>query len=263
MKDESFYQSMMHGEVPSNQKGKLKKKEGNGNSEDVIDKEIDAYVDAMEIEEEDQSHPALQSQQMKRAAIKQEIREAIKLSGLNEQIILAITILNSEGIKYLSGEANQVLQEDLVEAATRLAHVGVEEAANINLQTLAHISDESIQSIVRLALAKFTEGRYNDCLALFSLLTLLNPAYWEYWFRLGIVAQKCENDELASRAFAATLELNPNNIGARIFAAQCFIKRKMIDEAKAEIDAAKKLSEEEGVDQMWRDLLPTIEGMIE
>jgi tetratricopeptide (TPR) repeat protein len=155
-----------------------------------------------------------------------------------------------------------VLQADLAEAATSLANVRVEEAANTNLQTLAHISDESIQSIVRIALAKFSEERHNDCLALFSLLTLLIPANSEYWFRFGIMAQKCENYELASHAYAATLELDPNNIGARLFAAQCFIKRKIIDEAKAEIAAAKKLSEKDGVDQMWRDLLPTIEEML-
>jgi hypothetical protein len=75
----------MHGKISSNQVGKLEKKEESGKSDDGIDKDIDAYVDAMELE--DQSHLTLQNQQMKRAAIKEEIKEAIKLSELNQHTI--------------------------------------------------------------------------------------------------------------------------------------------------------------------------------
>jgi tetratricopeptide (TPR) repeat protein len=225
-----------------------------------LEKEIDNYVDSLNLEE-DPIHPSLQNAKARKESMKLEIKEAVKLPELSKNLNSALNLLFSEGSVYLTKEAYEQLIEDLSNASIML-NVKLEESGNDTLQHLANISDESMKSIVEVSIAKFTEERYQDCFSLFSLLTVLNPAYSEYWFRFGLAAQKCENYELASRAYAAALELDPQLVGARLFAAECFVRLGKISEARAEIETAKQFVAQNNVDPMWIDLIQAIEDII-
>lgn len=226
-----------------------------------LDKEIDKYIDSLELEE-DPEHKSLKSPEARKESMRIELKEAVKLPELSKDLETAINILFSEGGVYLSKEAYQTLIDDFSNASSIMIHTKLEDSGTDTLQHLAKISDESMKSIVEIAIAKFTEERYNDCFTLFSLLTILNPAYAEYWFRFGLAAQKCEKYELASRAYAAALELDPQLIGARLFGAECLIRRGLFSEAKQEIEIAKQFVAQNKVDQLWIDLIPTIEEII-
>lgn len=227
--------------------------------EEELNKEIDAYVDSLELEE---TPNALQSSKIKREKIRHEIKEGVKLPELSQLLESAMGIVISEGELYLSQKENEKLLTDFANASKHFATMHLADSDNKNLQELIHITDDSMVSIVKMALAKFSEERFADCMALFSLLSILNPAYSEYWYRLGIASQKCGNYDLAARAYHAAAELDPNLIGARLFAAESYVQLKRSHEAKSEIAAAKKIAAEHKVDQMWVDLIPAIEKTI-
>jgi tetratricopeptide (TPR) repeat protein len=257
MTDPHHLRAMMQGDLHKHHSKKQKSPKSALDKE--LDKEIDAYVDSMPIEED--PNP-LQSSKMKRESIRHDIKEAVQLPELSKLLESAVGLIFLEGAKYLTSEQNHQLIADFTNASTIFSNLHLSDTTDKNLQELTQISDDSMKSMVTIAIAKFTEERFEDSLALFSLLSILNPAYSEYWFRMGIAAQKCQNYELASRAYEAATQLDPKLIGARLFASECFTERQMPDQARAEIAAAKKIAEENPVDQMWLDLLQSLESTL-
>lgn len=79
---------------------------------------------------------------------------------------------------------------------------------------------------------------------------------------MGIAAQKFGNLTLATTTYAAAAELDPQHIGARLFATECYIQRKLISEAKTEFEAAKEVAHNFQVEKMWLDLLPEFEDRL-
>lgn len=182
-----------------------------------------------------------------------------KINDLALQIKTALKVVFSEGSRYLSEKENDKLISELSKVKKNLDKIGIKDITETMLQPLAKISDESIYSIYQIAQAKFLEEENVECLALFSFLCHLNPDNAENWFRLGVAAQQNENFEMASRAYAAALMIDPKHVGAKIFSAECFAERNLYPEAKKELAAAKKLIKDVKTDQMWVDLLPVVE----
>ena len=257
--DHHHLEAMMRGEF--NSKKKTPPTEAKTKVDLELENEIDAYVDGLELPI-DPNGRSLDTPQAKKEKMKLELKEAVKLPELSQNLDTAMEILISEGANYLSPEANQQLLADFSNAATLLADMTLADTANVSLQELSKFGDESMTSITTVAIAKYAEGKYLDCQAIFALLAILNPGYDEYWLRLGLAAQKNINFDLASRAYLAASGLNPDLIEARLFAAECFLACKEFDKAKHEISEAKKIADSIKVDQQWLDLLPIIENEI-
>jgi tetratricopeptide (TPR) repeat protein len=256
-----YLDALMHGEHPHKKKSSKEEQAPKSKIEIEQDKEIDSFVNAFEFEEDPERKSALDPK-LKREKLKISIKEAMKMPELSHQMDTAIGLLFSEGSRYLSPEVHQKLVSDLTIASDELEDIGLEEAANSNLQTLSKMSEESVKGIQEIALAKFKEERYADSVSLFSLLSILNPGYSEYWFRLGIAAQKDGEFDLASRAYSATQSLDPDNIGAKLFAAECFIQRGLLHDAQAELAAAEAINKESKADKMWVDMISAIHEML-
>ncbi len=243
--DPLYMRQILHGEISLKKKNsQLQKDTPKSQYELEIDKEIDDYVDHMELDL-DPKKLALKSEKMQKAALKQELKEAIKLPEMSQQMKLAKKILKSEAKNYLSEESLQILNSDLATASERLAEIKIDEGGDSNIQNLIKMSDTSVDSIAQIAQEKYKEERLEECLSLFYLLTILNPENDEFWFRLGIIAQQCEKYELALRAYAVTFDLDPENLAAKLFSAECYIGLNRTDEALQEIEAVKKLAESE------------------
>lgn len=259
--DHLYLSALMHGEIQFKKNGKAPAKVEEQKIPILrdIDKQIDAYVDAMVFEEEDPRRIGLLSPKARKDKLKLEMKEAAKLPNLAKQIEMAIELLLSEGANNLSKEKFQQVESDFSNLSTHLSRVQLESVDEQNLQSLANISDDTMQSIAEMAIAKYAEERYTDCLALFSLLSILYPSSPEYWFRLGIAAQKCEDYTLACLAYAAATELDGNFIGARLLAVECYLRRNLLNEAKEELLAAKEIAARSEVDPMWLELLSTME----
>ena len=257
--DHHHLEAMMRGE--SSDKKKTPPAATKSKVDIELEKEIEAYVDGLELPIDPQGR-SLETPQAKKEKMKLELKEAAKLPELSQNLDTAMEILIAEGANYLSTEANQALLSDFSNAATLLADMTLADTTDLSLQELSKFGDESMTSITTVAIAKYAEGKYADSQALFALLAILNPGYDEYWLRLGLAAQKNANFDLASRAYAAAVELNPDLIEARLFAAECLFAGKEFDKAKHEIAEAKKIAERTKVDQQWLDLLPIIEDEI-
>lgn len=255
--DPQHLYAIMHGQYPGTKKPSKKEKIPKTKLDNELDKEIDAYVDGLEFD-----HNPLTDSKLKRERMKLEIKEAMELSELSVQIAMAIKLLFTEGSRYLSENANKKLISDLSHGIENLEDITIAEAGSTQLQALSKISDDSMEAISKIAIAKCTEERYADCLALYSLLCILNPGDAEYWLRLGVVAQTSGNIDLASRAYAATLALDPNNVGARLFAAECFAQCNLVDKANAELATVKNMGKTIALDKMWLDLIPVVEDLI-
>lgn len=242
-------------QVQMNRSGSVKKK---SLIEKEIERQIDQYISSQEIG----STNALLSGQHQLQKMRFEIEESLKLPKLNHQIETAVGILYSLRESYITKEAYEKLLSDLDVAASLLADLDSTKISETDLQTYTKISDESMQVIATIAITKFAQGAYFDCLALFSLLTILSPGVAEYWLRLGIAAFQCEDYDQASRAYSAAEELDPDLISAKLFAAECDVKLGEIDHAKAELDGAKTIAKSAPQDQQWLDFLSEIEDLV-
>lgn len=269
--DHLYMEAMMRGEFARKKNMVLKNKEERGKEERspeersqfeiVLDKEIDNYVDAMEIEE-DPSHQDLLSPTLRREKIKTELKTAIRMEDLSQLIESAVKLLLAEGANDLSQETYKLLISDFSDAYTRISKINLEQASDLNISALAHLSNESLEAIAVIAIDKFSKELYYDSLSLFSLLAIINPGHAEYWFRMAIAAQKFGNLELATRAYATTIELDSKHIGARLFAAECYAMRNLKDEANAEFAEAKKIAANNKTEKIWLDVLSAVQSFI-
>jgi tetratricopeptide (TPR) repeat protein len=257
--DPSYLNALMHGEISFKKKPSVEEKESK--LEDEMSKEIDGFVESYPFEE-DPVRPSLLSEKAKRDRMKMELRDKKMHMKSSQAISTAMDLLFSESPHYLSREASEQLLLELSESNDYLADIGIKNVADSNLQELANISDSSMIAIANIASAKFEEGSNEDSLALYSLLCIFNPEIPEFWFRMGILAKKSDKIELALKAFAAVLKLDRNNIGARLFAAECFLLQKLPEEAKVELAAAKEITKTLEVDQMWLDFILAIEDLM-
>lgn len=259
--DHLYLQAMMHGEFARKKNEPGKSKEEKSQFEISLEKQIDNYVDSLELEE-DSEHKNLLPPKLRREKIKTELKAAAKMPELSQFLESAIRLLLSEGANYLSEETYKLLISDLTDVYTRLSSMNLDKPEDVDISVLIYMSDHSLDAIATIATDKFANELYGDCLSLFSLLSVINPGYAEYWFRLGIAAQKSGNLDLAIRGYAAAAQLDPKHIGARLFAAECYAQRKFFEEAKTEYEAAKEITHHNAVEKMWLDLLPMTEDLI-
>lgn len=260
--DDLYLEAMMHGDFGRKKDGPLKSKEEKNRFEIALEKQIDNYVDAMELDD-DPSHKELLPPKLRREKIKTELKAAAKMVELSQLLESAVKLLLSEGASYLSEESYKLLISDFSDAYTRISNMNLDQPSDVDVSALIQMSDQSLDAIATIATDKFSNELYLDCLSLFSLLSVINPGYAEYWFRLGMAAQKSGNLDLATRGYAAAAQIDPKHIGARLFAAECYAQRKLFAEAKTEYEAAKEIARNNEVEKMWLDLLPMTESLIQ
>ncbi|MBS0655406.1 MAG: hypothetical protein JSR46_06505 [Verrucomicrobia bacterium] len=259
--DHSSMEAMMRGAFAPKKKRSDKTKEAKNRFEIALERQIDSYVDAMELED-DPSHKELLPQALRREKIKAELKAAAKMEELSQLLESAVELLLSEGASYLSEEAYERLCSDFSDAFNRIASISLDRPEDLDVPALIQMSSQSLDAIATIATDKYAKERYFDCLSLFSLLSIINPTYAEYWFRMAMAAQKSGNLDLALRGYAAAAQIDPTHIGARLFAAECYAGRTLFAEAQAEYEAAKEIARTHQVDAMWLELLPLTEHLI-
>ncbi|MBA3237070.1 MAG: tetratricopeptide repeat protein [Parachlamydiaceae bacterium] len=254
--DPQYLQAMMHGEIFQ------KKNEVTDPLGLAIDKQIDSEVDAMELEE-DPTHKNMLSPKLRRKKIKMELKDAVRMDELSQLLESAVKLLMSEGPSYLSEKAYRLLVSEFSTIQHKIKNINLEQLNNVNMSSVVEISDESLNAIADVAAEKYSKELYLDCLSLYTLLSVLNSEQSEYWFRLAIAAQKFGNLDLATRAYTTAATLDPKHIGARLFAAECYIQRNLLTEAKAEFNAAEEIVRNNEIEKKWLDLLPLIKSLIQ
>lgn len=257
--DPLYLQALMNGQVP------FKNHETNNRSKSEVESklnlEIEACVDAME-NDEDPNVMRLLTPEMKKAKRKLEIKEALTFPELSKQIDLAITLIITEGENHLDNKEKQSLLESLVRGLENASKVDSKIVADVNIQEIMKIENDSLQSIVKIANALYLNGQYMDCYALYFLLTFLKPEISEFWFRCGIAAQSAKNYVLAYQAYAAASEIDPNHLATRLLNAECHIRCNNFDRALAEFEASKLISEFGELDPELIELQASIKAIL-
>lgn len=223
------------------------------------EKEIESYIESLHLEDQYAQNP-LVSPQMKKAQIREELKSAIQLPLLQEQIHAACTLLAHEGPHYMDNEIYMKLLNEFISIDETIDNLDLNADLTDDLQKTFNISDPVMEVILQMAKAKFQEEEYRNSLALFSLLTTLKPSSGDYWFRLGIAAQKSGDIALALRAYETAIELNPDLIGARLFSIECYLHNKDKEAAAKMLQEVKEVTANVELDEMWGDFLKKIEN---
>ena len=122
-----------------------------------------------------------------------------------------------------------------------------------------------MDTLSTVALAKYDETAYAESLSIYNLLSTLAPDNFDHWFRVGITAQKCENYDLALKAYGITTYFVPERLESRIFSSECYLAQGHMADAEAEYEEARIIMdalpmEERNKDQI--ELLTHLEMLI-
>lgn len=226
-----YLEAMLKGEGP--------KKPEKGRFEIALDKSIKEYLDTLSFGEEEPGQ--LISPQAKRKKYEEELKEALTHSDLNAYLLTALQVIKGEGRQYWDSQAYSAIIEEFANAEKILASLNLEEPPEEDLGKILHLSNETIHHIFDLAVAKYNEERYPDSVALFVLLTVLQPKGFDLWYRTGIAAQSSENYTLAINSYATAASFNPDLIEAHLFSVECYLKQGMTAEAKVAYEKAENL----------------------
>ena len=207
-----------------------------------MEKAINNYVDSLTFEENSDHHQLLDPS-FKKVRIREEMMNSTQGFERDIHIHDAFKFLISDGFKYLKEEVFKALLNEFGALNEFLEQIDLNNEIPENLQKFFNLSNQVVQGIVNTALIKYKEGDYKITLSLFVMLSALNPGNDDFWFRQAIAAQICGNSDLALKAYAKALEINPELIGPRLFSIECKLEKGLIEDAKTDLEEVKKFSE--------------------
>lgn len=222
-----------------------------------IEKEIESKL--INLIDEDPSINKFNSPEIRKAKLKAQLLEEAKLSELSQFIESAFNILTTQSNKYLKQDQVEILMNDLILGDKALDELDVKLVPTANFQTLLHFSDTTVESMLKIAYAKFQELQLFDSLTLFVLLAILAPGNSNYWLCAGILAQQSENYDLANRLYHAAITTDPKLASAWFFSMDCYLNRDMQLEAKNAYDELKKISESSPLEESLQEMLTDYE----
>lgn len=184
------------------------------------------------------------------------------MSEFKNHVQTAMNIFRTEGINYLEKDENEAFIKDLDSFDLKLKNLDAETLKNESFEKIVYLSPESRASILKIGIGKFSENLLNDSLSIFAFLSSLEADNPDYWYRLGLVAQKCDLNELALKSFIVTSELAPGFAGSHIYAAQCYLTLDQPDNAKNEVDSVKAILKESPGEESWNQTVVDIENLL-
>jgi tetratricopeptide (TPR) repeat protein len=256
-----YLQALMHGEILKKSiSPKIAEKKNRFELE--TEKAIQEHIATLSFDEQDPNNNRFTTPEMKRARIKAELREQAKVSELSHFIGEAFKIITSEGKNFLGKEKYDLMNQDFAFGQEALEEIDLNIIPTENFQSLLHFSESTINSIFEVAVAKFNESQYPDSLALFIFLTTLNPENADFWHRAGILAQKCENYELAARLYSAAEAIDPSLLAPWVFSIDCYLKQDKRPEALSAYDEAMKIGEASEIQDEWKEMLSCYKAIL-
>lgn len=220
----------------------------------AAENEIEKYLKTVNFDENPQNLQ-LVTPAMKRAKLKEELKDKAHLNELRSYFATALQTIQNESKQILSSEENERLLTDLNSIVEKLNQIQLETSPDDQIDTLLSISDLSCNALIKLGATKYAENNLSSSLAIFVLLASFYPYDAEYWFRIGMIAQEMENFDLAFRAYENASNCDPDFIGPSLFAAQCHLTQKNIDKAREKYLEAKQIAERIEIPEEWKDVL--------
>lgn len=227
----------------------------------ALEESIKEYVD-MKMKEEDPMNNQLLPRAVRREKLFEEVRKTLDFSELEKNVTTALKIFKDEGQRYLSETEYAALLQEIKQMGFRLKSLDVKNLDEERLKSVYDFSPECLNSILKIGVAKFNEGLLPECQSVLTFLTTIKADEPEYEYRLGLVAQKSGQYDIAVRAYEAATNLDPQLIEAHIFAAQCYLNIQQRDNAIKELDKAKNILKSTKVEQDWQEQISNIEILL-
>jgi len=227
----------------------------------AIEKQINQYIDSLNLEAAYATNRLLPPA-AHRAKIMAEMKEAFSLSELDAYFTPSFDLLLSTGRDYLDPDANHEMQKTLSQIPEVIEKIDLDQEYTDSFQKLLGVSDGVMKSIVQIAQAQFEEEKFENCLSLFVVLSILAPENFDYWFRLGIAAQKAQKNDLALRAYRQAIDLNPKLVLALLFSVECYLSMDLSEQAKATLAEANRIAETTEIEGAWRPLLQEMNALL-
>lgn len=112
---------------------------------------------------------------------------------------------------------------------------------------LPSLSDESKETLYSSGFELYRNGKYEDAIAFFKMLTLVDPTVRRNWMGLGACQQMLKDYDSAIACYGAAAVLNSDDPYVHWYAADCFFhkgdKEKAIEALSSSIITAKKSKE--------------------
>lgn len=256
-----FLQEMM--------KIKVKKEEPKKTKYDLsLEQQLKEYVEKIEVEKSPHLERELTTVAQRRKRLEEEIKRELAemYSWLEPHIKIAMQIIKSGEKLALDSKENQLLIDEFATMDEKFKQMEMQDTLSDDWTSNFSISDSCIEALIKEAHANFLAKNFNNCLALFALLSIQVPGEFEFWFRMGIAAHEMEDFDLALRAYTIAAALNPNEIGPRLLAAECHLRCERYDAAETEYLKAKEIKEISGnseVDENWELMLKELENFFQ
>lgn len=202
--------------------------------EEALQNEVDSLMAV-----EKRVNIALLPEKAMRDKIEYEVRAASNCSEFGKRMSLAYKMMRTEGSALLEDRDNKILQENLDELCQRLQDLDLRKFTEAERRSALEMPEESKKHILKIGIKKYSEGSLEASLAIFTFLTYIDRDNPDYWYRLGRIAQKIGNYDLAMQAFTSTSKLAPEFIEARLSTAECYLKDKRLNEADSELKEIK------------------------
>lgn len=255
-----YLEAMMHGKFI---KGKSHPSSPPHKSPCLVaaEKEIIKHIESLDLDTL-YAHNRLVSASMKKAQLKEEMTRNILFDDLTSQLSLAFNALLTLGKQTMNPDIYRQWEEKLYSIPELYDQISPDHPIEPP-QTLLHISDEMMDAALKLAQDKYEEENYPVSMSLFTLLTAFAPGTEEYWFRLGIAAQKSGQYSIALNAYHAACEINPQLVGAKLFSIECLLRENQRDEAMKLFFEIKSSTDRHPLEPIWQDFLNQVESALQ
>lgn len=239
-----YLQAMLHGDFLPNRKKKTDK------FDEAISHFAKKYVESLNLEELPSS---LESVALKKQKLVEELKEQARFEELIPYLDRAYSVIYGESEAILGNDRFKTLESELTKAGENVEALKPMEPIADDLNAIFSLSQDSLDMILELALKKFTNEEYEDCLSLCIFLTTTCPYVPSYWFRQGIAAQRAKKIDIALASYRNALRLLPSLTGAHLFAAECYYYQGKSEEALQHCQEAETLLAEEGIEEVWHE----------
>lgn len=257
-----YLHALFHGEIARKNKKITPQAQPEKNKFDqAIENHIDQYIDSLNLELKFHDNPLI-NPETKKAQLRDELKSSFVMPEFEKLLSEAFNVLLASHYNYLSPEQCRQMEQEFLEMNQEIEKIDLNEADENNFQTLFKISDGVMDGILTMGIVKYQEQEYPCALAIFTLLTCFNPENEDYWYRLGISAQKSEDYQLALKAYDTVLETSPELLGALIFSAECHLRLNQKESAQHYFIKAKEVASTQKLEEIWKVLLSKIEEAI-
>lgn len=196
----------------------------------ALDSSLNDYADTLNF---GTPVPAEQfSPEEKKENFKDELKTALTHPAIKINFISAFQLIFAYG--------NSTLQDTFANAKKILETLDLATVQDQEVCEILHLTEETIEGVFNLAIAKYNDQQYPESQALFYLLTTLKPYLFDLWYRSGIVAQDSGNYSYAIKSYSNALILKPELLEAHLFSIECYLDMGMEQKAQKEYEKLNK-----------------------